>query len=103
MTGAVRNEMLKRAKTKTEKQAIHLAYREHQCRLKLEQTSALLERVKCVSEIHGIENCSTEGLKCKLLYYRNGSRKIQMRVRTGLAVLDGNRKINSPNLDKSDP
>ena len=98
MTGAVRNEMLRRAKTKAEKRAIHLVYRERQFRLKVEQTNALLEKMKSKGDTPGVESCSIEGLKCKLLSYRNGTKKAHMRLRTGIAVLG----VNSPNLDKSD-
>src|SRR5712671_121586 len=90
MTGARRNLMLRAAKSKAEKRAIHLAYRERQCRLKLEQTNRLLEKMKSEAETPGIENCLIESLTCKLLSYRKGTQKVHKRVRIGMAVMDHN-------------
>src|SRR3954471_8965586 len=93
MTGARRNEMLRQAKTKAEKRAIHLAYEERQCRLRLAQANALLERMNVESEIAGVENCSVDGLKCKLLSFRRGTNRVHMRVRTGMEILSHSRQV----------
>ena len=92
MTGAVRNELLRRAKTKAEKRAIHLAYEERQCRLRLAKANDLLEKMKSQSDTPGIDDCSIDGLTCKLLSYRKGTTKVHMRVRYGMNILGHNRK-----------
>ena len=92
MTGARRNEMLRAAKTKAEKRAINLAYEERQCRLRLAQANVLLEIMNSESDIPGVEDCSIEGLKCKLLSYRKGTKYSHMRVRTGMEILGHSRK-----------
>ena len=99
MTGARRNELLRTAKSKAEKTAIHLAYEERQCRLRLEKANVLLEQMDSVNATSGIEHCSIESLTCKLLSYRKGTQKVHMRVRTGMAVLGQNRKTTVWNRD----
>jgi hypothetical protein len=100
MTGAVRNEMLRRAKTKAEKRAIHLAYEERQCRLRIEKANVLLEKMRSGSGTGGVEDCAVEGLTCRLLSYRKGTAKVHLRVRTGIEILGRTRKATV--LDRDD-
>ena len=99
MTGARRNELLRTAKSKAEKTAIHLAYEERQCRLRLGKANVLLEQMNSVNATSSIEHCSIDSLTCKLLSYRKGTQKVHMRVRTGMAVLGQNRKTTVRNRD----
>ena len=92
MTGARRNELLRAAKTKAEKRAINLAYEERQCRLRLAQANALLEKMNSESDIPSVEGCSIEGLKCKLISYRKGTKHAHIRVRTGMDILGHSRQ-----------
>src|SRR5258706_12507868 len=91
-TGARRNELLRAAKTKAEKRAIHLAYEERQCRLRIEKANVLLEKMRSESGTGGIEDCAVEGLTCRLLSYRKGTAKVHLRVRTGIEILGRTRK-----------
>jgi hypothetical protein len=93
MTGARRNEMLRAAKSKAEKRAIHLAYEERQSRLRLAQAQTLLNKLESSGEIANVNDCSIQEVKCKVLSYRKGTNKIHQRLRAGIEVLGHPRRL----------